>query len=68
MAEQFVCKFSEFKDGDRRIVRVGSHEIGVFNHNGEIFAYSRSIDPRRCRGSMPVAAIEASRFLGRLRR
>ena len=40
MAEQFVCKFSEFKDGDRRIVRVGSHEIGVFNHNGEIFAYS----------------------------
>jgi nitrite reductase/ring-hydroxylating ferredoxin subunit len=40
MAEQFVCKSSEFKDGDRRIVRVGSHEIGVFNHNGEIYAYS----------------------------
>ncbi len=40
MAEQFVCKSSEFKDGDRRIVRIGSHEIGVFNHKGEIFAYS----------------------------
>ncbi len=40
MAEQFVCKAAEFKDGDRRIVRVGQHEIGIFNHKGEIFAYS----------------------------
>ena len=40
MTEQFVCKSSEFKAGDRRIVRIGSHEIGVFNHQGEIYAYS----------------------------
>ena len=40
MAEQFVCKAAEFKDGDRRIVRIGNHEIGIFNHKGEIFAYS----------------------------
>ena len=40
MAEQFVCKTSEFKDGDRRIVRVGNHEIGVFKHKGEVLAYS----------------------------
>ena len=40
MAEQFVCKAAEFKDGDRRIVRIGQHEIGVFKHKGEIFAYS----------------------------
>ena len=30
MAEKFVGKTSEFKDGDRRIVFVGDHEIGVF--------------------------------------
>src|SRR5262245_30655505 len=30
MAEQFVGKASEIKDGDRRIVFVGEHEIGVF--------------------------------------
>lgn len=40
MAEQFVCKAAEFKDGDRRIVRIGTHEIGIFNHKGEIKAYS----------------------------
>ena len=30
MAEKFVGKLSEFKDGDRRIVFVGDNEIGVF--------------------------------------
>ena len=40
MAEQFVCKAAEFKDGDRRIVRIGTHEIGIFNHKGDIHAYS----------------------------
>ena len=40
MAEQFVCKAAEFKDGDRRIVRIGKHEIGVFKHKGDILAYS----------------------------
>src|SRR4029077_8311328 len=40
MAEQFVGKASELKDGDRRIVFMGEHEIGVFREKGEYFAYS----------------------------
>jgi len=40
MAEQFVAKAAEFKDGDRRIVFVKQHEIGVFRANGQFYAYS----------------------------
>ena len=40
MAEKFVAKLSEFRDGDRRIVFVGDNEIGVFRHDGEFYAYS----------------------------
>jgi nitrite reductase/ring-hydroxylating ferredoxin subunit len=40
MAEKFVAKTSELKDGDRRIVYLGEHEIGVFCHSGQYFAYS----------------------------
>jgi nitrite reductase/ring-hydroxylating ferredoxin subunit len=40
MAEQFVGKSSEIKDGERRIVFVGEHEIGVFKEKGEYYAYS----------------------------
>jgi nitrite reductase/ring-hydroxylating ferredoxin subunit len=40
MAEQFVCKAAEFAEGDRHIVRIGQHEIGVFKDKGEIHAYS----------------------------
>jgi nitrite reductase/ring-hydroxylating ferredoxin subunit len=40
MAEKFVAKSSEFLDGDRRIVFVGDHEIGVFRHEGQFYAYS----------------------------
>jgi nitrite reductase/ring-hydroxylating ferredoxin subunit len=40
MAEKFVAKLSEFKDGDRRIIFVGDNEIGVFRHRGEFYAYS----------------------------
>jgi nitrite reductase/ring-hydroxylating ferredoxin subunit len=40
MAEQFVGKLSEFKDGDRRIVFMGEREIGVFRHEGEFYAYA----------------------------
>ena len=40
MAEQFVAKSSEIKDGERRIVFIGEHEIGVFKEKGEYFAYS----------------------------
>jgi nitrite reductase/ring-hydroxylating ferredoxin subunit len=41
MAEKLVGKISEFKDGDRRIVFVGDHEIGVFRENGTFYAYSK---------------------------
>ena len=40
MAEQFVCKSSEFKNGERQIIRIGEEEIGVFKHEDEYFAYS----------------------------
>ena len=40
MAEQFVGKTAEFKDGDRRIVFAGDNEIGVFKHEGQFYAYS----------------------------
>jgi nitrite reductase/ring-hydroxylating ferredoxin subunit len=40
MAERLVGKISEFKDGERRIVFVGDHEIGVFRENGAWYAYS----------------------------
>ena len=40
MAEAFVGKVSEFKDGDRRIVFQGEREIGVFRHEGEFYAYA----------------------------
>jgi nitrite reductase/ring-hydroxylating ferredoxin subunit len=40
MAEQFVGKASEFKDGERQIIRIGEAEIGVFRHAGEFYAYS----------------------------
>ena len=40
MAEQFIGKASEWKDGSRQIVRVGSEEIGIFKHEGQYFAYS----------------------------
>ena len=40
MAEWFVAKNSEMKDGDRRIVTAGQREIGVFLKDGAYYAYS----------------------------
>jgi nitrite reductase/ring-hydroxylating ferredoxin subunit len=40
MAEQYVGKTAEFKDGDRRIIFAGENEIGVFRHEGAFYAYS----------------------------
>jgi nitrite reductase/ring-hydroxylating ferredoxin subunit len=40
MAEWFVAKSSEMKDGDRRIVTAGKREIGVFHKSGAYYAYS----------------------------
>jgi nitrite reductase/ring-hydroxylating ferredoxin subunit len=40
MAEWFVAKAADMPDGDRRIVTVGSKEIGVFHQDGSYYAYS----------------------------
>jgi nitrite reductase/ring-hydroxylating ferredoxin subunit len=40
MAEVFVSKVAELADGERRIVQHGAHEIGVFNWQGQFYAYS----------------------------
>ena len=40
MAEQYVGKTAEFKDGDRRIIFAGENEIGIFRHQGAFYAYS----------------------------
>jgi nitrite reductase/ring-hydroxylating ferredoxin subunit len=40
MAEKLVGKVSEFKNGDRRIVFFGNHEIGVFREHDTFYAYS----------------------------
>jgi nitrite reductase/ring-hydroxylating ferredoxin subunit len=39
MLELFVCNVDELKDGDRRIVRQGRTEIGVYRHSGQYYAY-----------------------------
>ena len=40
MAEKFVSKISDFKDGERRIVFDGDNEIGIFRDSGQFYAYS----------------------------
>ena len=40
MPECFVAKASDLKDGDRRIVVSGQHEVGVFFKDGAYYAYS----------------------------
>ena len=40
MPECFVAKATDLKDGDRRIVVSGKHEVGVFFKDGSYYAYS----------------------------
>jgi nitrite reductase/ring-hydroxylating ferredoxin subunit len=40
MPECFVAKATDLKDGDRRIVVSGRHEVGVFFKDGSYYAYS----------------------------
>jgi nitrite reductase/ring-hydroxylating ferredoxin subunit len=40
MPECFVAKTTDLKDGDRRIVVSGKHEVGVFFKDGSYYAYS----------------------------
>ena len=42
MAEQFVGKLSEFKEGDRRIVLMNNLEIGVVRQDGQFYAYANN--------------------------
>ncbi len=42
MAELFVAKATQMKDGDRRIVRGERGEIGVFHQGGAFHAYSNT--------------------------
>jgi nitrite reductase/ring-hydroxylating ferredoxin subunit len=42
MAEVFVGKLSEFKEGDRRIVFSNEMEIGVFRYDGRFYAYANT--------------------------
>jgi len=39
MPDVFVAKISQFADGERRIVRHGAAEIGVFHWQGQFYAY-----------------------------
>src|SRR5712671_4332324 len=40
MPECFVAKATDLKDGERRIVVSGKHEVGVFFKGGSYYAYS----------------------------
>jgi len=37
--EMLICKSTELKDGDRKIVPNGKHEIGVYRVQGKLYAY-----------------------------
>lgn len=39
MSDIFIARLSEFPDGERRIVRDGAREIGVFHWQGQFYAY-----------------------------
>jgi nitrite reductase/ring-hydroxylating ferredoxin subunit len=40
MSEIFVSSMSDMADGDRRIVRSGEHEVGVFRKGDQFYAYN----------------------------
>lgn len=40
MAEVFVGKAADLKDGERRIVKTARGEVGLFAEGGEYYAYS----------------------------
>jgi len=42
MAEIFVGKRVDFKEGDRRIVQTERGDVGLFHHQGEFFAYANT--------------------------
>jgi nitrite reductase/ring-hydroxylating ferredoxin subunit len=39
MADVFVCKAGDIKDGDVRIVAANDVEVGVYRHGGKYYAY-----------------------------
>jgi nitrite reductase/ring-hydroxylating ferredoxin subunit len=55
MAELFIGKAAELKDGSRWIVSASSNEIGVFHQDGVFYAYSNYCPHRggpACEGLM----------------
>lgn len=40
MAEVFISKAADFKDGERRIVKTAKGEVGMFFEGGTFYAYS----------------------------
>jgi len=39
MADVFVCKAGEIKDGEVRIVSANDVEVGIYRHGGKYYAY-----------------------------
>ncbi|MDB5533294.1 MAG: nitrite reductase small subunit, partial [Hyphomicrobiales bacterium] len=39
MKETRVAKSSDLLDGDRIIVSIGKKEVGIFRHQGKLYAY-----------------------------
>jgi nitrite reductase/ring-hydroxylating ferredoxin subunit len=39
MAEVFIAKKDEMRDGDRLLVEADDYEVGVYRHNGKYYAY-----------------------------
>jgi nitrite reductase/ring-hydroxylating ferredoxin subunit len=42
MQEYFVARKDDLSEGDRRIVRAGQSEVGVFHHQGAYYAYANT--------------------------
>lgn len=58
--ETYVGKAADFKDGDRRIVAIGHHEVGIFREAGQYYAFSNYCLHQggpACQG-MVIAAVE----------
>ena len=48
MPECFVARADELKDGDRRIVVSGKHEVGIFCHEGKFYALPQAPHRPHC--------------------
>jgi nitrite reductase/ring-hydroxylating ferredoxin subunit len=69
VAEHLVGAIADFADGRRRIVTTGDGPVGVFSHEGTIYAY-RNVCPHQggpvCEGRLVARVEEEVGELGRL--